>query len=126
MRLHIRNFPFDVTADDLRALYESFGVVTDHYIILDRETRQSRGFAYVEFPNIEEAQTAIECLNDYEWRGRRLFVNEATRARGVSLSAMEREIMKRKIYNTFLLSIILAVAPVCVREKVLSMTPNAT
>jgi RNA recognition motif-containing protein len=77
MRLHVNNFSFDVTDDELRELFEPFGVVTDCYLILDRETRRSRGFGFVEMPNADEAQAAIEALDLCQWCGRRLHVNEA-------------------------------------------------
>jgi RNA recognition motif-containing protein len=77
MRLHVRNFPFDVSGDELRALFGEFGLVADAYIICDKNTRVSRGFGFVDMPNLDEALAAIQSLNDCPWRGRRLFVNEA-------------------------------------------------
>ena len=46
-------------------------------IITDRETGRSRGFAFVEMPNSDEAQTAIEATNGKEIAGRGVTVNEA-------------------------------------------------
>jgi RNA recognition motif-containing protein len=77
MRLHIRNLHFRVAGDELLSLFSEFGVVTESFVVLDRQTGRSRGFAFLEMPNVIEALTAIECLNDYEWGGRRLFVSEA-------------------------------------------------
>jgi RNA recognition motif-containing protein len=77
MRLHVSNFPFDVTGDDLRALFSEFGIVEDAFIIRDKNTRVSRGFGFVDMQNVDEALAVIECLGDYEWRGRRLLVSEA-------------------------------------------------
>jgi len=46
-------------------------------IITDRETGKSRGFAFVEMPNDEEANRAVNALNGADFGGRKLNVNEA-------------------------------------------------
>jgi RNA recognition motif-containing protein len=46
-------------------------------IITDRETGKSRGFAFVEMPNDEEANRAVSALNGVDFGGRKLNVNEA-------------------------------------------------
>ena len=46
-------------------------------IITDRETGKSRGFAFVEMPNDEEANRAVNALNGADFGGRKLDVNEA-------------------------------------------------
>jgi RNA recognition motif-containing protein len=43
-------------------------------IALQKETRLSRGFGFVEFETVEEAAKAIEMFNGYEWEGRQLTV----------------------------------------------------
>jgi RNA recognition motif-containing protein len=43
-------------------------------IALQKETRLSRGFGFVEFATVEEAEKAIEMFNGYEWEGRVLSV----------------------------------------------------
>lgn len=77
MRLSIRNFPFHVTDDDLRALLEQFGAVDDAFVIVHRETRLSRGFGFADLPNLDEAEAAVEGLNGYRWHGRVIIVSEA-------------------------------------------------
>lgn len=54
-----------------------YGEVTSANIITDRETGRSRGFGFVEMPNDEEAEKAIEALNGYEFEGKVLNVNVA-------------------------------------------------
>ncbi len=75
--LYVGNLGWDVTADDLLTLFQSFGGVARAQVITDRETGRSRGFGFVEMENDREADTAIENLNGTPFRGRPLTVNEA-------------------------------------------------
>jgi RNA recognition motif-containing protein len=75
--IYVGNLTWDSTADDLLALFQSYGAVARAQVITDRETGRSRGFGFVEMDNDEEAQTAIDALNGTPYRGRPLTVNEA-------------------------------------------------
>jgi RNA recognition motif-containing protein len=75
--IYVGNLVWDATADDLLALFQSYGAVARAQVITDRETGRSRGFGFVEMDNDQEAQTAIENLNGTPFRGRPLTVNEA-------------------------------------------------
>jgi len=75
--IYVGNLVWDATADDLLALFQSFGAVARAQVITDRETGRSRGFGFVEMDNDQEAQTAIDNLNGTPFRGRPLTVNEA-------------------------------------------------
>ena len=75
--IYVGNLVWDATADDLLALFQSFGAVARAQVITERETGRSRGFGFVEMDNDQEAQTAIDNLNDTPFRGRPLTVNEA-------------------------------------------------
>lgn len=75
--IFVGNLSFSSTQDDVRALFEGFGVVDRVSLITDRETGRSRGFAFVEMPNDDEADRAISALNGSDIKGRKLNVNEA-------------------------------------------------
>jgi cold-inducible RNA-binding protein len=75
--LFVGNMSFQTTEMDLRALFEPFGQVTRVHIGKDRETGRSRGFAFVEMANDDEAAKAMTALNGKEFGGRNLKVNEA-------------------------------------------------
>ena len=77
MRIFVGNFAFTTTKDELRQLFEAYGNVEQVRIITDPETGRSRGFGFVEMPNIAEAQAAIDGLNGTVLGGRPLTVNEA-------------------------------------------------
>ena len=58
-------------------MFEQYGSVSSAQVLSDRETGRSRGFGFVEMPNDDEAQSAIEGLDGQDHDGRRLTVNEA-------------------------------------------------
>lgn len=75
--IFVGNLSFSSGEDTVRGLFEAYGTVERVSIITDRETGRSRGFAFVEMPNDEEAERAINALNGSEIGGRKLNVNEA-------------------------------------------------
>jgi RNA recognition motif-containing protein len=75
--IYVGNLVWDATADDLLALFQEHGKVTRAQVITDRETGRSRGFGFVEMEDDAEAQKAIEALNNADYNGRPLTVNEA-------------------------------------------------
>jgi RNA recognition motif-containing protein len=76
-KLYVGNLSFQVTEAELEELFGNYGTVTSVKIIMDRETNKSRGFCFVEMSSSDEAQKAIEGLNDKEAFGRNLRVNIA-------------------------------------------------
>ncbi len=77
MNIYVGNLSFDVTEDDFRELFVSFGEVESAAIIMDRYSGQPKGFGFVEMPNGDEAERAIQELNGKEFMERELTVNEA-------------------------------------------------
>jgi len=75
--LYVGNVSFDATEGDLLGLFEKCGKVVQCNLILDKFTNRPRGFAFVEMSTQEEADKAIADLNDKEFLGRALKVNEA-------------------------------------------------
>src|SRR5262249_38488081 len=73
--LYVGNLPFGTTQADLEQLFGQYGTVTKAQVITDRETGRSRGFGFVEMSS--GAEEAINALNNAEFQGRRLTVNEA-------------------------------------------------
>ncbi|MFH1515312.1 MAG: RNA-binding protein, partial [bacterium] len=77
MKLFIGNLSFQSTEGSIQKLFESFGEVDSCNLITDRDTGRSRGFAFVEMSNSEEALKAISQLDGSEIEGRNIKVNEA-------------------------------------------------
>ena len=63
--------------NDLLEHFSQAGVVTSVNLMLDKFTGKSRGFAFVEMSNDEEARKAIEMFHSKELQGRQLTVNIA-------------------------------------------------
>ena len=82
IRIYVGNLPYDTTAEELRAVFEAHGTVSDTAIIMDRQTGRSRGFGFVEMSDDSQGQQAIEALNGTEIGERRVVVNEARPQRG--------------------------------------------
>ena len=77
MNIFVDNLAFTTTEQDLRQLFEPYGIVATVRIMTDRETGRSRGLGFVEMPDSGGAQDAIAGLNGTSLVGRALTVNEA-------------------------------------------------
>jgi RNA recognition motif-containing protein len=77
MNIYISNLSFKVEDSDLRQLFEEYGEVSSAKVITDRYTGRSRGFGFVEMPDNEASQKAINELNQAEYDGKVITVNEA-------------------------------------------------
>lgn len=75
--IFIGSIPFSVSDDTINQLFAKYGQVLSVNIIKDKFSGQSRGFAFVEMSTDEEAQKAIQGLNNYSLEGRNLVVKEA-------------------------------------------------
>lgn len=75
--LFVGNLPFSATEDALRDLFSPFGEVQQVRIMTDRDTGKSRGFAFVEMAQNDDAEKAIAALNGKDLGGRALTINEA-------------------------------------------------
>jgi len=76
-KLFVGNLPFDTVEGDLQTHFEQAGQVATVSIMRERETGRPRGFAFVEMQSGQDAQAAIQQLNEQPFGGRRLIVNEA-------------------------------------------------
>jgi len=63
MKLLVRNLPRTTTEKDILVLFSAQGEVTECTLVLDQNTGLSKGFAFVEMPNEEEANTALASLH---------------------------------------------------------------
>lgn len=76
-RLFVGGLAWATTDQTLREHFSHIGEVTDAKVMTDRETGRSRGFGFVEFKTIEEAEQAMNKLDGQELEGRTLKVNFA-------------------------------------------------
>ncbi|MCD6354244.1 MAG: RNA-binding protein [Prolixibacteraceae bacterium] len=77
MNLFVARLSSSTTDGDLQETFSQFGEVSSAKVIIDRETGNSKGFGFVEMPNDDEAQAAINALNESELDGKEIVVKEA-------------------------------------------------
>jgi RNA recognition motif-containing protein len=77
MNIYVGNLSYEVTEEDLKKAFDTFGEVNTVKVIKDNFTGRSKGFGFVEMPDKAEAQSAIEGLNGKDLQGRSLNVSEA-------------------------------------------------
>ncbi|MDR0521945.1 MAG: RNA-binding protein [Planctomycetaceae bacterium] len=77
MKIYVGNLAYRTSEDDLRREFERYGSVSQVDVISDRETGRSKGFGFVEMPNDNEANAAIQALDGANIGERTLKVNEA-------------------------------------------------
>lgn len=69
-KLFVSNLDFDITTEQLNDMFAEIGTVISTVIATDRETKRSKGFAFVEMESDESADSAIETLNNKVVNGR--------------------------------------------------------
>ncbi|MGB3545457.1 MAG: RNA-binding protein, partial [Saprospiraceae bacterium] len=74
MNIFVARLNYDSDDYSVRTAFENFGAVDSAKVIMDRETGRSRGFAFVEMPNDDEANAAIAALNETDLDGRTILV----------------------------------------------------
>ena len=80
--LYVGNLPPACTEEQLRALVENGGKAASKVTIaMDRRTKRSRGFGFVELASEEDAAAALQSLEGAEIDGRRLKLGTAYRAK---------------------------------------------
>jgi RNA recognition motif-containing protein len=77
MNIFVGNLSFKTTEEELQREFEAFGEVDSVKIIKDQYTNRSRGFAFVEMQDKDQAMAAIAAINGKELAGQTLTVNEA-------------------------------------------------
>jgi RNA recognition motif-containing protein len=77
VNIFVGNLAFSATDQDLRQLFEPYGVVDKINVITDRDTGRSKGFGFVEMSDSAAAKAAIQGLQGKGLEGRALTVNEA-------------------------------------------------
>ena len=77
VKLYVGNLAYSTTEDSLRTLFAQAGTVNSVALIKDRDTGQSKGFAFIEMSSQAEAQKAISMFNGFMSGDRELKVNTA-------------------------------------------------
>jgi len=76
-KLFVGNLPFAMTDANLGEIFSAYGNIVAANIVIDKFSKRSKGFGFVEFENEEDAAKAMEALNNSEQMGRNIAVKEA-------------------------------------------------
>ncbi len=77
MNIYVGNLPYNITEDELKAMFDEFGATENVKLISDRFSGQKKGFGFVEMPSNSEADQAIKALNGRLVNGKNIKVNQA-------------------------------------------------
>jgi cleavage stimulation factor subunit 2 len=73
----VGNIPYEATEDELKAIFSRVGPVVSLRLMYDKETKQPKGFGFIEYRDIETAYSCMRNLNDVEYGGRPMRVDWA-------------------------------------------------
>lgn len=76
-KLFVGGLVYSITSGDLQTMFAAYGQVSSAQVVTDKFTNQSKGFGFVEMPNDDEAQAAINALNETDVQGRKIGVSVA-------------------------------------------------
>lgn len=76
-KIFVGGIPYSITNQALEEMFAKFGTVASAQIVMDKYSGQSKGFAFVEMPNDNEAQKAIQELDGSDIEGRKIGVSVA-------------------------------------------------
>ncbi len=77
MEIYVGSLPYTVTEEDLKEAFAPVGEVSSVRLVADKFSGKSKGFGFVEMPTNEEAEAAIAGLNEKDFKGRDIKVNQA-------------------------------------------------
>ncbi|KAK9991308.1 hypothetical protein SO802_026293 [Lithocarpus litseifolius] len=73
-RLFVRNLPYTANEEELEEHFSKFGDVSQVHIVIDKDTKRSKGIAYIRYAVAESAMRALEELDNSDFQGRLLHV----------------------------------------------------
>ena len=77
MKLYVGNIPYEINEGELRSVFQEFGKVSTVKIVMDRDSRRSKGYGFIEMESEQEALAALSGLEGKEIQGRKLKVSKA-------------------------------------------------
>lgn len=77
MRIYVGNLSFNTEEQHIEQLFAELGQVESVRLMRDQATGRSRGFAFVEMSDDAQGRAACDALDQRDFEGRRLTVNEA-------------------------------------------------
>jgi RNA recognition motif-containing protein len=75
--IFVARLDYGVTQEELKQAFEQYGQVNKVSLAIDKETGKSKGFAFIEMKNNDEAAAAIKGLDGLTLHGRQIAVKQA-------------------------------------------------
>lgn len=106
-RLFVRNLTYACTEEDLTQLFEAYGTLSEVHMPIAKDTKKSKGYAYISFLLPEHALKAYEALDMKTFQGRLLHIlpgaekppakeEELMGMNGAKLSSVKKEKEKKR------------------------------
>ena len=77
MTIYIGNIPYSIKDQDLAEVFQEFGQIESSKVIVDKKTKRSKGYGFVDMQNESEEDAAINEMNGKEVGGRKIKVSKA-------------------------------------------------
>ncbi len=77
MTIYIGNIPYSMKEQDLMQAFQEFGPVESAKVIIDKKTKRSKGYGFVDMKNEDDEAAAIESVNGRDLGGRKVKVSKA-------------------------------------------------
>jgi cold-inducible RNA-binding protein len=75
-KLFVGSLPSSFNNEKLKQTFEKHGAVLSAKVMIDRTSKKSKGFGFVEMENTSDAYEAVKALNDFNIEGKSIIVNE--------------------------------------------------
>jgi RNA recognition motif-containing protein len=75
-KLFVGSLPLSFNNEKLKQTFEKHGAVLSAKVMMDRTSKKSKGFGFVEMENTSDAYEAVKALNDFNIEGKSIIVNE--------------------------------------------------
>jgi RNA recognition motif-containing protein len=95
--IYIGNLRYSKKQKDLKQLFEKYGEVSYVRLVMDKETRKSKGYAFIQMPDRKSASKAIQSLNGQQMDGRTLKVSMAKETAEASNSTRKPKFNDKKV-----------------------------
>lgn len=96
MDIYVSSISFKWKEEKLKEIFGAYGEVASAKIIIDKITRQNKGFGFVTMPNDEEARAAIEALDSKEFEERKIVVSKSS---PIKAGDLYKDKKKKKPFN---------------------------
>ena len=77
MTIYIGNIPYSMKEQNLIEVFQEYGPVESAKVIIDKKTKRSKGYGFVEMANEQDEVAAVEAVNGQEVGGRKVKVSRA-------------------------------------------------